>query len=305
MSLKPGSSFYGEFTTQNPSTGAAVNADSLPAAKLTRNGADDNAVSLTVANLDTGRYIVSGTIPLTYVIGDSIQVSVTATVTFITGKAVIDSFVLDNATTFTFNSGAVIASIHPSPGGGGGGPGGAVLTSASSYLTPDEFLKRCDIRYIADLIGDLGVRTGGTQPDPAIVRVNDNLIACLDDASGEVEAHALLGGRYTPLDLQSLSGMALARLQRILTTLTIVFLIQRRPDLNRPMPFMWKQVQETLLALAQGEQIFGLQNVADAGRLDHHTETAPDVESRDLASLQAQRMLGRRSNRNQPPPGGN
>lgn len=201
----------------------------------------------------------------------------------------------------TFTGSLVNATVQASGGGGGGGPGGPVLSSASSYLSPTELLKRVDIRYVADLLGDKGARIGctppSTDPDPTIVIANVNLIACLNDASGELEAHVILGGRYTPVDLAILAGMTQARMFRILTTLTIVYLIQRRPDLNRPMPFMWKQTQDDLAALAQGEQIFGLQNVADAGRIAHYTEVAADVENRDLASFQARRYLGRRSNR--------
>jgi hypothetical protein len=96
MSYRPGDTFYGEFTTCNAATGAAQDADGLPVATATRNGADDAAFALTVTNLDTGRYKVSGTIPATYAKGDSLQVSIAATVGGIAGKAVIDSLVLDS-----------------------------------------------------------------------------------------------------------------------------------------------------------------------------------------------------------------
>jgi hypothetical protein len=95
MSLKPGDSYTGLFCTSRGDTGAASNADSLPTATMTRNGTDDGTVTLTVANLDTGRYKVTGTVPSGYASGDAVQVWISATVNSVAAKAVIDSFVLD------------------------------------------------------------------------------------------------------------------------------------------------------------------------------------------------------------------
>ena len=95
MSYKPAGSYYGQFTTQRVDTGVATDADALPGATATRNGTDDGAFALTVAKIDTGRYKVTGTIPAGYAAGDVVQVSVAATVAAVTGKAVIDSFVVD------------------------------------------------------------------------------------------------------------------------------------------------------------------------------------------------------------------
>ena len=96
MTYKPGDTFHGEFTTCNAATGAAQNADTTPSATATRNGTDDAGFTLTVTNLDTGRYKVSGVIPAAYVRGDSVQISVAATVGGVAGKAVIAAFVLDS-----------------------------------------------------------------------------------------------------------------------------------------------------------------------------------------------------------------
>lgn len=95
MSYKPSDSYFGGFTISHPTTRAAVNADSLPSATATKNGADDGAFSLTVTNLDTGRYKITGTIPAGYTSGDVVQVSVAATVSSVAAKAVVNSFVLD------------------------------------------------------------------------------------------------------------------------------------------------------------------------------------------------------------------
>jgi hypothetical protein len=92
MPLPAGASYYAEFVTSNPTTGAAQNGDSLPTATATKNGADDGTFTLTVTNLDTGRYKITGTVPGGYAAGDSVQVSVAATVATVAGKAVVDNF---------------------------------------------------------------------------------------------------------------------------------------------------------------------------------------------------------------------
>jgi hypothetical protein len=95
VSYKPSDPFTKEFVTSSPTTGAAVNADTLPVATANRNGTDDGTFALTVASIDTGRYKITGTIPAGYVAGDVVNVSVAATVGGVAGKAIVDTFVLD------------------------------------------------------------------------------------------------------------------------------------------------------------------------------------------------------------------
>jgi hypothetical protein len=97
MPVPVGSSYYAEFTTTNPTTGAAQNGDSLPVATATHNGADDASFSLTVTNLATGRYKITGTVPGGYSSGDYVQVSVAATVATVAGVGVVDNFVIGPA----------------------------------------------------------------------------------------------------------------------------------------------------------------------------------------------------------------
>jgi hypothetical protein len=95
MNLKPGQAYYQEFTTASPTTGAATNADSTPTATANRNGSDDGTFSLTVANLDAGRYSVTGTVPGGYAAGDIVVITAAATVGGVAGKAVIGQFEID------------------------------------------------------------------------------------------------------------------------------------------------------------------------------------------------------------------
>ncbi len=90
----PGENYYGQFVTQNHSTGALQAADTLPVATATRNGVDDGAFTLTVASLATGRYLISGVIPSGYAPGDTLGVSYTATVSTVAMGGIVSNFVL-------------------------------------------------------------------------------------------------------------------------------------------------------------------------------------------------------------------
>jgi hypothetical protein len=69
-----GGPFGSLFTTAN-NVGTASNADSSPAmtATLSHNLVDDGSVTLTIANMSTGLYKVSGTIPSEYAAGDIVS----------------------------------------------------------------------------------------------------------------------------------------------------------------------------------------------------------------------------------------
>ncbi len=92
---KPSQAYYGLFITSDPDTGDALDADSLPTATAVKNGVDDGSFTLTVANIDTGRYKITGTIPAGYVAGNVVQIVVSATVVGVAGKAVVDRFGID------------------------------------------------------------------------------------------------------------------------------------------------------------------------------------------------------------------
>jgi hypothetical protein len=87
MSVKSSQAIVVEFVTSSPSTQAAVNADSLPTGKLVISGVD-NAATVTIANVDTGRYKASFTLP-GLVAGDTVELVISATVATVAGKAVV------------------------------------------------------------------------------------------------------------------------------------------------------------------------------------------------------------------------
>jgi hypothetical protein len=96
MSYKPSDSYSKEFVTSSPTTGAAADADSTPAATADFDGSGTGSMALTVTHIDTGRYKITGTIPAGRVKGDVLNVSVAATVGGVAGKAIVDTQVLDS-----------------------------------------------------------------------------------------------------------------------------------------------------------------------------------------------------------------
>lgn len=96
MLVKPSDVVSIQFTTQNATTGAAANADSLPTGVLVKNG-DDTAETVTVSNIATGVYKASVTIPSGYVAGDEVQLRIAATVAGVAGKAVVWGAEVDTA----------------------------------------------------------------------------------------------------------------------------------------------------------------------------------------------------------------
>jgi hypothetical protein len=76
MILRPSESFSGVLHTATFAAGAA-NADSLPTAKIWKNGVIDAGVTVTVANSATGEYKLTGTIGA-YTDGDDVALVATA-----------------------------------------------------------------------------------------------------------------------------------------------------------------------------------------------------------------------------------
>lgn len=165
-------------------------------------------------------------------------------------------------------------------------------SNSSTYLSSEEFLKRVDRRTVGDLVSDDGTRV------PSASLISDtNLAACLLDASGAVEAACLVGKRYTPEDLATLTGASLGHLYRLITRLTMLNLYERRPDENRRIPETYTAALDELERLQKGERIFGFIEHEEAGYLDHEKETAQDVVDRNGTVVIAERFFGTRTNR--------
>ena len=87
--------YVGTFVLSNPTTGAAVDADSLPTAVAFKNGVAD-AISLVVAKISTGHYKVTSAATFTasgFELEDKLEILVTATISSNVTKIIVDSMV--------------------------------------------------------------------------------------------------------------------------------------------------------------------------------------------------------------------
>lgn len=90
--ISPGDTYTEGFSTSGSS--GAANADSTPTVALYRNGTVDGAVTVTVANVATGAYKLSCTIPVGYAAGDEITFLVVAVVGGNTYRGWTETFTL-------------------------------------------------------------------------------------------------------------------------------------------------------------------------------------------------------------------
>ena len=164
------------------------------------------------------------------------------------------------------------------------------LTSATPYCSATDFVKRYDVRSIGDRLGDVGIRVDATS-----VLTDTNLAALLLQASGMVEEACLRGRRYTPTDLQSLTGSGLERLRGLVADLALWLIYNRRPDPTRPIPSQCQTASNTLELLASGYRIFSLGEHADAGKeIKVISPTTGEVSPRSSLPLtqRASRLFG-------------
>lgn len=106
-----------------------------------------------------------------------------------------------------------------------------------------------------------------------------------------------LGERYTPTDLQTLTGASKSALQRLVCDLAIGFLYSRRPNVFGPPPKQFEMAIKTLDQLNAGRLVFGLVENQAAGKLSDRIERAAGVESRGMITTEMERFFGRRNNR--------
>jgi hypothetical protein len=171
----------------------------------------------------------------------------------------------------------------------------------SAYVPPPEVLKRVDVRWCADLCSDTGAKVGSSTDTAAMaaaLALDPNFLASIDDACGALEAHCLIGMRYTHADLAAIAAsatVARALLWRFLSRLTMCFLWERRPRLE--LPKAYEEVLKDLEKLRSGELIFGTVQIEQAGLPSSRQESRRDVDRRNLASTRMARFFGDRGDR--------
>ncbi len=162
------------------------------------------------------------------------------------------------------------------------------LSSATTYLPQTQILSFYDARQWGDLTLDNNTRESSTN-----VLTDLYIAQWLLSASGQVEAACLVGGKYTPTDLNSLTGASQAFLWKLVADLAFYFGTQRRKP-SAPTTEAYVAAMENLERLRLGERIFGLQEQANAGLPNTTTRTAAALQASGLASQQAAGYFGTR-----------
>lgn len=100
----------------------------------------------------------------------------------------------------------------------------------AAFASASDMCKRFDVRLLGDLVGDAGIRV---EMD-SLIEPHPNLLACLEDASGEISESLIANGRYTEAELLALTGNSLSMLKRICCALAMDNLFARRPWSDDP-----------------------------------------------------------------------
>lgn len=136
------------------------------------------------------------------------------------------------------------------------------ISSSTSYASASDLLNSYDATKIGQYATDTGVTL-----TPGAILTDTKVAAALLRASGEVEMSCYRGGRYTPTQLAALTGASAAALKGLVCDLAYYRLAKRRIP-NAEETTGYKEAQEVLKALRDGELVFGLQETAEAGAMD-------------------------------------
>lgn len=169
-----------------------------------------------------------------------------------------------------------------------------VTSGSTAYCTAAQMVARYDTRSLGQLLSDSN--TVALTADEVLA--STKLAAFLKEASGQVEAAALFGEKYTAADLAALSGTNGGEtLAGLVADLTMWRIWDRRPDKNGPLPKRCEFAFAMLEQLRAGDRIFGFQQTVEAGRIDHEQTTADEARIRGGPSVILERYFGIRGDR--------
>lgn len=159
-----------------------------------------------------------------------------------------------------------------------------------AYATAADLLLRKDWREIGDLVSDDTVQISESE-----LTTDAKVLVALSDASGDINASLLAGGRYTVANLESLTGDSLALLKRITCEIGIYYLLVRRPNLDSKTLEYYEKLREMYLRrLSTGEDLFNLDSVLNASLPDVDGPTSLGFEKLNLLRDRAYNYYPRR-----------
>lgn len=136
--------------------------------------------------------------------------------------------------------------------------------SSTAYATPADMIERYDVRLLGDLVAD-----DNSQVSAASLPANTVLIEQLEDAAGAIEVALRSGGRYTPADLEALTGNSRQHLKRINCDIAMCYLLERRVDYDPDRAQAQRELAEKYLEqLRKGVNVFGIDELIEASTVD-------------------------------------
>jgi phage gp36-like protein len=154
----------------------------------------------------------------------------------------------------------------------------------AAYATISDLIARRDKRTIGELMQD-----SDEPPTDAEILANANLTAILGDASGQVEAAMLCGKRYLPTDLEGLTGNSLSLLKKVVCTIAMADLYERRPGYHIEQATAYAQQAKAYLEdLRTGKNLFNLTDLSAANAAIPSTEGPTSIEYTNLNLLPEQ-----------------
>lgn len=163
------------------------------------------------------------------------------------------------------------------------------LSSSSSYCTVAEWLLSHDPRQIGDY-----VTSDDTRASEASLATHPVALEMLKRASGVIESACFVGERYSPDDLNALTGQSAAMLRGLCAELAFWYLRVRRNPQSE-MSQATAEALETIERLKGGDRVFGLVENQEAGLPETDFVTQAQIDTLNLSTTIARRFFGERA----------
>ena len=164
----------------------------------------------------------------------------------------------------------------------------------AAYADGDDLAARHDIRVLQQLASD-----DDSPLSRADTLAHEFVTTALEDASGEVESALRRGGIYTTANLEALTGNSLAKLKRMVCTVAMALMFERRPG-----PFQelangyMERADKMLKELSSGDKVFEIDGHDDANFPTIDGPTSIDYDRiNTIADRMAPRYFPRREGR--------
>jgi phage gp36-like protein len=157
----------------------------------------------------------------------------------------------------------------------------------AAYATISDFTTRHDSSLIAQLITDDHETATPTELANSTV-----LTAILEDSSGQVEAAMLCGRRYSPTELSALTGNSAGFLKKIVCTIAMAELFERRPGMHiEKEKYFAEKAKAYLEDLRTGKNLFNLTDSDENELAANPDTTAPSSVDYTNLNLLPEQMI--------------